>query len=165
MLLLVSFRHLPRSSPEGLICLLWEDLAQVAPIQLEALLSHSLIAIIFSLEGNITLEGELNLGIKLKLGHNPHLEENPCLEVITHPMDRTYQDHYPIIVTFSSREIHNHLGGNNLNLSLSYPLVRASHISVLPIPFGVQTFILVSLSKGTFLISTTLWDTCLHTHV
>jgi hypothetical protein len=34
----------------------------------------------------------------------------------------------------------------------------------LPIPFGVRTFNLVSLSKGTSLISTTPRATCLHTH-
>jgi hypothetical protein len=155
----------PSSSLEGLICLLWGYLAQVAPLPLAYLLHHSLLVIIFSLGGNVTLGGKLNLEVKPKLGHHPHLEENSHLEDITHNMDITSSDHYPSIGTFSSKEIHNHLGGNNLKLDLSYPLVWASHISVLPIPFRVQMFNLVSLSKGTSLISTTLWATCLHMHV
>jgi hypothetical protein len=57
------------------------------------------------------------------------------------------------------------MGGNNLRLSLLYPLVWASHTLILPILFGVRTFNIVSLPKGTSPIITTLWATCLHTRL
>jgi hypothetical protein len=148
-------RHFPTPPPKGLIPLLWVDLAQVAPPQLEAPSSLSLLVIRFTLEDNPTLGGNSTLGANPTLGGNLtlvdtlHLEDNPRLEATSHHMEKTSREHWPHIGTFSVKETNNLLGGNCLKLALTYPLVQANHTQALPIPFGVRTFNLLSPFKGT----------------
>jgi hypothetical protein len=134
----------------------------VALPPLECLHRYSLLVTIFPLGGHITwggditLGGTLNLEVKPKLGHHPRSEDNPHSEDIIHSMGRTSSDHWASIGIILFKGIHNHLGGNNLKLALSYPLVRARRIPVLTIPFGARTFNIVSLCKGTSPLHTTL---------
>jgi hypothetical protein len=123
---------------------------------LEFLLCYSCLVIRFLLGDSITQGGKLNLEVKPKLGHHPHLEDNPHSEDIIHnphldkPMGSSgsLAQYWNLSYLGKSTIL---AGGNHLKLVLLYPLVWASHTQVLPIPFGVQTFKLVSLFKGTFL--------------
>jgi hypothetical protein len=85
---------------------------------------------------------------KSQLGHNPRLEGNPHLP---HPMDKTYLHPWPSIGIILYNIILTRLGGNNLKLAPSYPLVQANHIQVRPILFGARTLNPTPLFKGTTL--------------